>query len=129
MKFSKLSQLFLVSMIGLLVATLLSACQLITIDYIYVAGDYGSTSGNAGAIQIFAVDSESGALRFVDNTQTKPTATGGNTPVAMATTSDYANLYVANSDNDTVVHFTIAGDGSLAQKDTITLAATCLALS
>ncbi len=32
MKFSKLSQLFLVSSIGLLVATLFSACAITTID-------------------------------------------------------------------------------------------------
>jgi hypothetical protein len=37
MKFSKLSQLFLVSSIGLLVAILLTACQIVTVDYVYVA--------------------------------------------------------------------------------------------
>ena len=37
MKFSKLSQLFLVSAIGLILATLLTACQLVTIDYVFVA--------------------------------------------------------------------------------------------
>ena len=41
MKFSKLSQLFLVSSIGLLVATLLTACQLVTIDYVFVASSAG----------------------------------------------------------------------------------------
>ncbi len=60
MKFSKLSQLFLVSTIGLLVATLLTACQIVTIDYVFVA-DAGAT--NAGQIDPYAVDSESGAIR------------------------------------------------------------------
>ena len=63
MKFSKLSQLILVSMIGLLVATFLTACQLVTIDYIYLAGSASSGTSPDGQIQGFAVDSQSGALR------------------------------------------------------------------
>ena len=39
----------------------------------------------------------------------------------MATSSDYANLYVANKGNNTLVHFAIAGDGSLTQHDMVTL--------
>ena len=64
MKFSKLSQLFLVSSIGLLVATLLTACQIVTIDYVFVANSAGSGTSSAGQINTFAVDSESGALRL-----------------------------------------------------------------
>jgi len=37
MKFSKLRQLLLVSAIGLVVAALFSGCQLVTIDYLFVA--------------------------------------------------------------------------------------------
>ncbi len=116
MKFSKLSQLLLVSALGLLVATALTACQLVTIDYVFLANT--STTGG-GQIQVFNVDSQSGALR---NGATAADS-GGNTPVALATSSDYANLYAANSDNNTVVHFAIALDGTLSQKDKITLAA------
>jgi hypothetical protein len=54
MKFSKLRQLSPVLSIGLLVATLLTACSITTIDYVFVA----SSSG----IQTFAADSQSGAL-------------------------------------------------------------------
>lgn len=118
MKLSKLSQLFLVSMIGLLVATLLTACQLVTIDYLFVAGTDGS--GTGGQIQVYAVDSQSGALR----TGATSISTGGSSPVSLATTSDYANLYVANQGNNSVVHFSIASDGVLTQKDAITLSAT-----
>ena len=119
----RLSQLFLVSAIGLAVAALLSACQLVTIDYLFVAGTFGSSQGSdVGAIQAFAVDSQSGALRFVAGTDTKPFATGGTSPVAMAVTPDYANLYVAVADNNSVVHFTIANDGTLTKKDSVTLA-------
>ena len=62
MKFSKLSQLFLVSSIGLIVATLLTACQLVTIDYVFVAASAGNTVGG-GQIYTYAADSKSGALR------------------------------------------------------------------
>jgi 6-phosphogluconolactonase (cycloisomerase 2 family) len=121
MKFSKLSQLFLVSAIGLLVATLLTACQIVTIDYVYVAGS-GSSSG---MIQTYAADSESGALRAGGAT----VASGGVNPVSMALTSDYANLYVANAGSNSVTHFTVALHGGLTVKDTVTLAATPVAIA
>lgn len=117
MKFSKVSQLGLVSTLGLLVATLLSGCMIVTIDYVYVACSSGSGAGSAGQIQIFAADAESGALRMVD----KAVPSGGTQPVAMATTSDFENLYAANAGNNTVAHFAIAGDGSLTPKDSVTL--------
>lgn len=109
MKLSKASQLVLVSTIGLLVATLLTACQLVTIDYVFLAGSDG--------IQAFAVDSQSGALRPGPPT----VSSGGSNPVAMALTTDYANLYAANADNDTVVHFTLDANGILTKKDSVTL--------
>ena len=93
MKFSKLSQLFLVSSIGLLVATVFSACAITTIDYVFVACSAGSGTSSAGQIQTFAVDSQSGALR----TGAPTVSSGGVNPVSMAVTSDYANLYVANA--------------------------------
>jgi 6-phosphogluconolactonase len=127
MKFNKLSQLFLASGIGLIAATLLTACQLVTIDYLYVAGTGNTTSG--GGIQVLAVDSESGALRFAAGTDKADIDTGGSSPVAMASTSDFANLYLANAGNDTVVHFTVANDGTLALKDKITLAATPVSIA
>ena len=63
MKFSKLSQLVLVSAIGLILATFLTACNLVTIDYVFVAASAGSSSGSAGQIYTYAVDAQSGALR------------------------------------------------------------------
>lgn len=109
------SQLLLVSGIGLGVAALLSACQLVTIDYVYLAC---TAKSGGGQIQVYNVDSQSGALR----NGVAGIGSGGNTPVSMTASPDYANLYVANSDNNTVVHFAIAADGSLSQKDKITLA-------
>jgi 6-phosphogluconolactonase (cycloisomerase 2 family) len=113
MKFSKLSQLFLVSTTGLLVATLLCACQIVTIDYVFVASSAGSGSSSDGQIDIFAVDSESGALR----TAVSPASSGGVSPSAMAVTSNFENLYVANQGSNNVVHFAIAPNGALTQKD------------
>ncbi len=105
MKFSKLRQLIPVSSIGLLLATLLTACSIITIEYVYVGSSVG--------IQTFAVDSQSGALRPVG-----AEVTGGvNSPVAMATTPDYANLYVANAGDGTIVHFAIGLNGELTKKE------------
>ena len=118
MKFSKLSQLFLVSSIGLLVATVFTACAITTIDYVFVANSAGTGTSNDGQIETYAADSQSGALRMVDTA----VSSGGVNPVAMAVTSDYANLYVANSGSNNIVHFGIGIDGTLTAKDTITLA-------
>ena len=125
MKFSKLSQLFLVSSIGLVVASLLSACQLVTIDYVYVAASAGNTAGSAGQIYAYAVDSESGALRTGQAT----VSSGGTAPVAMAVDADYYDLYVANAGNKSVVHFSISDTGALTQKESITLAQTPVSLA
>lgn len=117
MKFSNLRQLFLVSSIGLVVATLLTACQIVTVNYVFVANSGGSTATSDGTIEIFAADSESGALR----TTLTPVDSGGVYPVAMTTTSDYANLYVANKTSGTVTHFTIASNGALTLKDSVSV--------
>jgi YVTN family beta-propeller protein len=125
MKFSKLSQLFLVSTIGLLLAILLTSCEIVTIDYVFVASSAGSGSGSAGQIQTYDVDSESGALR----SGAPAVSSGGSVPVSMAVTSDYANLYVANQGNNSVVHFAVAGDGALTTKDTVTAGGTPVSIA
>ena len=124
MKFSKLSQLFLVSAIGLLVATFLTACQLVTIDFVYLA-TAGTGTGGDGQIQTFAVDSQSGALR----TGAPVVSSGGVNPVALAITSDHKDLFAANQGDMTVVHFTIAYDGTLTKKDSITLSGAPVSLA
>ncbi len=117
MKFNKLSQLLLVSAIGLILASFLTACQLVTIDFVFVAASASNSAGSNGQIYAYAVDDQSGALR----TAAPTVPSGGTTPVAMALTSDYANLYVANAGNDTVVHFSVASNGVLTQKESVTL--------
>ncbi|MGD0737825.1 MAG: beta-propeller fold lactonase family protein [Terracidiphilus sp.] len=118
MKFSKLSQLFLVSTTGLLLASLLTSCEISTIDYVFVADSAGSGTGAAGQIETYAADSETGALRAGP----APVPSGGVNPVALAVTSNYENLYVANQGDSstapTVVHFDIATNGVLSAKET-----------
>jgi 6-phosphogluconolactonase len=121
MKLRKLSQLFLVSGIGLSVAGLMTACQLVTIDYVFLA----STGGSTGQIQVYAVDSQSGALR-----QGAPSvSSGGIDPVAMAVSATYTDLYVANAGSDTVNHFAVPTNGQLTAKDSVTLTDPPLALA
>ena len=117
LRWGGLSQLFLVSAIGLVAAIFLSACQLVTIDYVYLA-EAGNSTGSNGQIEILAVDSQSGALR----PGPPKSDTGGASPVALAISADYAHLYVANQGNNSVVHFAIASNGTLTQKDSVTLA-------
>jgi 6-phosphogluconolactonase len=116
MKLSKLSRTILVSSAGLVLATLLTSCEIVTIDYVFVANSAGTGSGATGEIQTYDADSESGALR----NGAAPVSSGGNNPVAIAITADYANLYVVNQASNNVVHFAIADTGVLTQKDTVT---------
>jgi len=125
MKFNKLSQLILVSFIGLVVASLLTACQLVTIDYIYVACSAGNGPGSAGQIYSYAVDSQSGALRVGQKT----VSSGGTNPVALAVTANYYHLYAANQGNKSVVHFSIGLSGALTQKESVTLTDVPVALA
>jgi len=125
MKFSKLSQLFLVSTIGLLVATGLTACQLVSIDYVFVADSAGNSAGSAGQIETYAVDAHSGALRIV----APAVPSGGVKPVALAVSGNYYQLYVANAASKNVVHFSIADSGVLTKVDSITLPETPVALA
>lgn len=128
MKLRKLSQLALASGIGLAVAATLTACQLVTVDYVFVAGTSSATT-SGGGIQTFAVDSQSGVPRLVNNTEKAPVDTGGSLPVAMAVDGTFANVYVANQGNSTVVHFTLNASGQLTKADSITLSDAPVALA
>ena len=115
MKLSKLSQLILVSFLGLSVAALLTACSRVTIDFVYVADS--TAKGGSGQIESFAMDQSSGALRTI----TSAVAIGDSTPVAMAITSDYYHLYAATQGTNKITHFTIASSGSLTKADSVTV--------
>jgi 6-phosphogluconolactonase (cycloisomerase 2 family) len=116
MKLSKLSRTILVSSLGLVLATLLTSCEIVTIDYLFVANSAGAGSSTTGEIQTYDVDSQSGAIR----NGAPPVSSGGNNPVAIAITADYANLYVVNQASNNVVHFALADTGVLTQKDLVT---------
>lgn len=125
MKFCKLSQLVLVSSLGLAVASLLTACQLVTVDFVFVTSSSGNSAGSNGQIQTFAVDSQSGALRQA----AASVSSGGVGPVAIATTGNYYHLYVANATSKNVVHFSIATNGVLTAKETISFSTAPVALA
>jgi len=130
MKFSKLRQLMLVSAIGLVVATLFSGCQLVTIDYLFVATSASAISGSKstcpnGEIETYAVDSQSGAIR----SGAPQVCSGGTTPVALAVSPGYQNLYVANQVDMNIVHFAVASNGVLTKKDSVTLSTPPVAMA
>ncbi len=125
MKFSKLRQLFLVSTIGLVVATLFTGCQLVSIDYVYVATSAGTTKCGGGQIESYVVDSQSGAVRSAG----AAVCAGGVDPVALALSPGNFNLYAANYGDNTVVHFALNTNGVATLKDTITLAAPPVSLA
>jgi len=123
MKFKNLRQLAAVSGIGLGVATLFSGCQLVTIDYLFVATSASTVSGSSttcpgGEIEIYAIDSQSGAIRD----GAPAVCSGGTTPTVLAISPGYQNLYVANQVDKNIVHFTLGTNGALSKKDTATLA-------
>ena len=112
-----LSQLLLVSFLGLAVAVFLAACQLVTIDYVFLASSAPTANCGGGELQVYAADSQSGALRQGAST----VCDSGSNPVAMAISPGYTNLYVANSGDHTVVHYAVAANGVLTSKDKVTL--------
>ena len=113
MKFNKVGQVSLVSAIALILASTFTACNPVTIDYVYVAGNKAAP----GQIQTFQVDRVSGALSVQGST----ISSGGAQPVSMAVSTDYKNLYVANQDDSTLVQFTISTGGNLTSANTTTL--------
>src|SRR5262249_29876709 len=126
----KLRQLFLVSAVGLAVATLLSGCNLVTVDYLFVATGASAIGGNgsacaSGEIETYAVDAQSGAIRNA----AAPGCSGGTTPTVLTVSPGSQNLYVANQVDKNIVHFSVADNGVLSNKDSITLAAPVTAMT
>jgi DNA-binding beta-propeller fold protein YncE len=115
MKFSKVGQVSLVSAIALILASTFTACSPVTIDYVFVAGN----KSNPGQIQVFLGDRVSGALSKVG----AAVSSGGVNPVSEAVSTDYKHLYVANQGDNTLVEFSIGGNGSLTSVKTVTMSA------
>jgi 6-phosphogluconolactonase len=114
MKFNKSSQLLLVSAASLLVASLLTACsqitQTLTVDFVYVASSKAAGPNNYGEIDVYEINSESGAMRTIP---ASPFPSGGRYPSAEAVSADNGSLFVANEDDNNIVQFVIGSDGKL----------------
>jgi len=116
MKFNKSSQLLLVSAVSLLVASVLTACGTLTVDFVYVTSAKAAGPNNYGEVDVFEVNSESGFMRPI---KTSPFPSGGRNPVAEAVSPDDTNLYVVNEDDNTIVQFIIGNDGKLYPQNTV----------
>ncbi len=115
MKFNKSGQLLLVSAASLLAAGLVTACGTNTVDFVYVASSTAAGTNNYGEIDVLEVNRVSGYMRPIPSS---PFPSGGRNPVAEAVSSDNANLYVVNQDDNTIVQFLIGSDGKLYPQNT-----------
>jgi 6-phosphogluconolactonase (cycloisomerase 2 family) len=116
MKFSRSSQLVLVAAASLLVATFVTACETLTVDFVFVACSKAAGANNYGELDVFEINSESGRMRQIP---TSPFPSGGRDPVAEAVSADYQNLFVVNQDDNTIVQFVIGNDGKLYPFNTV----------
>jgi len=117
MKLNKTGQLLLVSGVSLLVAGVLTACGATnTVDFVYVTSSQAAGTNNYGEVNVFEINKESGFMRQIP---TSPFPSGGRNPVSAAVSSDNANLYVLNEDDNTIVQFIIGSDGKLYPEDTV----------
>ncbi len=116
MKFSRSSQLLLVAAASLVVASLITACETLTVDFVFVASNKAAGANNYGEIDVFEINSESGRMRQIP---TSPFPSEGRDPVAMAVSADYQNLFVVNQDDNTIVQFIVGNDGKLYPYNTV----------
>ena len=114
MKFNKSGHLLLASGASLAVACLLTACsqltETLTVDFVYVTSAIAAGPNSYGQVDVFEINSKSGHMRQIP---TSPFPSGGRDPVAEAVSSDNANLFVVNRDDNTIVNFIIGSDGKL----------------
>lgn len=116
MKFSRSSQLVLVAAASLLVATFVTACETLTVDFVFVACSKAAGANNYGELDVFEINSESGRMRQIP---TSPFPSEGRNPVAEAVSADNQNLFVVNQDDNTIVQFVIGTDGKLYPNNTL----------
>ncbi len=116
MKFNKPGQLLLVSAASLLLASFVTACETLTVDFVFVTSSKAAGPTNYGEIDVFEVNSESGFMRQIP---TSPFPSGGRNPVAEAVSSDNFNLYVVNQDDNNIVQFVIGNDGKVYPQNTV----------
>jgi 6-phosphogluconolactonase len=115
MKFNKPGQLLLVSAASLMVASLITACATLTVDFVFVTSSKAAGPNAYGEVDVFEINSESGVMRQIP---TSPFPSGGRDPVAEAVSADNTNLYVVNQDDNSIVQFIIGNDGKLYPQNT-----------
>jgi 6-phosphogluconolactonase len=119
MKFNKSGQLLTVAAASLMVSGLLTACDqltgTLTVDFVYVTSAKAAGPNNYGEVDVFEINSQSGHMRQIP---ASPFPSGGRNPVAEAVSSDNADLYVVNEDDNTIVQFIIGTDGKLYPQNT-----------
>lgn len=105
---------------GLLAASLVTACsqltETLTVDFVYVLSAKAAGANQFGEINVYEINSESGRMRQIP---TSPFPSAGRNPVAEAPSADYANLFVVNQDDNTIVQFVIGSDGKLYPFNTV----------
>ena len=115
-----LGQLLVVSVAGLGVAGLMTACsqltQTLTVDFVYVASAKAAGPDNYGEIDVFEINSQSGRMRQIPSS---PFPSAGRNPIAETVSPDNANLYVVNQDDNNIVQFAIGSDGKLYPQNTV----------
>jgi 6-phosphogluconolactonase len=108
--------LLLVAAASLIVASLLTACETLTVDFVFVLSTKAAGTNQYGEINVFEINSESGRMRQIP---TSPFPSAGRDPVAEVVSADYQNLFVANQDDNTIVQFVIGSDGKLYPFNTV----------
>ncbi|HEX4005262.1 MAG TPA: beta-propeller fold lactonase family protein [Acidobacteriaceae bacterium] len=83
-----------------------------TVDFVYVT----SNLQNPGQVNAYVLDSETGALRELEDS---PYPSGGRDPVYAVTSPNGKFLYVANHDDNTIVDFAVGVDGKLYPLQTV----------
>src|SRR5450432_2486413 len=115
MKLNKPSQLALVAAASLLIATMLTACETLTVDFVFVTSAKAAGANSYGVVDVFEINSESGQMRQIPSS---PFPSGGRNPVAEVVSSDNTNLFVVNEDDNTIEQFLIGNDGKVYPQNT-----------
>lgn len=113
MKLNRYGRIALALVASLALGLSITACNpSFTLGFVYVM----NTKGTNGTITAFTIDSVSGALTPTANS---PFPSGGQYPVADATSSNSKWLYVLNEVDNALVQFTIGTDGKLYTNQTV----------
>ncbi len=93
-------------------AGLISCGQSNTVDYLYAT----SSKNDPGQINIYLVDSQSGALTQIADS---PFPTQQRNPVSLSADGQGKNLYVAFADDNAIVQYAIGSDAKLYAQNTV----------